>query len=89
MLKKWAIMTPRGYMSYGNGTYRVIQDGIPICANKFTMQEATQEALHANVTMASISWNGDMKQWVTAHTLGKTNDVVVANSMSRYAELID
>jgi hypothetical protein len=85
---QWEIKVPDCYMSFSGGKYRVIHKGMPICNDKLTMDEATEAVIQLQIpftSMSSISWNGDMGEWVMAGSLGTTNVVVKPSETNRYS----
>jgi hypothetical protein len=53
-----------GYLSFSEGTYRVIVDGLPICNDKDTLREALRAANSMQVVLHSLAWSGDKGEWV-------------------------
>lgn len=84
-MSHWIIKTPETYMTYAHGRYNVMHKRKYLGAGKHTMGEAISMAMAHKVTMASISWNEDIKNWVAASTLGNRNEVHVASATSRYS----
>jgi len=56
--------TPPAFLSISEGRYRVISQGLPICADKPTPAEALTAAKHQRVIVAPVAWNGDRAEWV-------------------------
>ena len=56
--------TPPAYLSISEGRYRVISQGMPVCADKATPAEALTAAQNLRVIVAPVAWNGDRAQWV-------------------------
>jgi hypothetical protein len=61
--------TPPAYLSISEGRYRVISQGMPICADKPTPAEALTAAKHQRVIVAPVAWNGDRAEWVHLDTI--------------------
>lgn len=61
--------TPPAYLSTSEGFWRVISQGLPICADKKTPAEALTAAEHLKVKIAPAAWNGDRAQWVSLDTI--------------------
>jgi hypothetical protein len=61
--------TPPAYLSISEGRYRVISQGLPICADKPTPAEALTAAKHQRVIVAPVAWNGDRAEWVHLDTI--------------------
>jgi predicted amidohydrolase len=61
--------TPPAYLSISEGRYRVISQGMPICADKATPAEALTAAQNLRVIVAPVAWNGDRAQWVHLDTI--------------------
>jgi ribosome-interacting GTPase 1 len=61
--------TPPAFLSISEGRYRVISQGMPICADKDTPAEALTAAKHQRVILAPVAWNGDRAQWVGLGTI--------------------
>ena len=61
--------TPPAYLSISEGRYRVISQGMPICADKDTPAEALTAAKHQRVILAPVAWNGDRAEWVSLDTI--------------------
>jgi ribosome-interacting GTPase 1 len=61
--------TPPAFLSISEGRYRVISQGMPICADKPTPAEALTAAKHQRVIVAPVAWNGDRAQWVHLDTI--------------------
>ena len=60
---KKAAPDPKVYLSFSEGTYRVIHQGVPISANKPTAREALQVAEHFKLKVSDRVWLGDSGQW--------------------------
>jgi hypothetical protein len=60
---------PSVYLSTSEGRWRVIYQGLPVCADKKTPTEALAAAKHQRVIVASIAWNGDRGEWVHLDTI--------------------
>lgn len=55
---------PPAYLSRSEGKYRVIAQGLPLCADKATAAEAEAAAATAyNVKLAPVFWDGDTGEW--------------------------
>ena len=61
--------TPPAYLSISEGRYRVISQGMPICADKATPAEALTAAQNLRVIVAPVAWNGDRGEWVSLDTI--------------------
>jgi predicted amidohydrolase len=61
--------TPPAYLSISEGRYRVISQGMPVCADKATPAEALTAAQNLRVIVAPVAWNGDRAQWVHLDTI--------------------
>jgi len=61
--------TPPAFLSISEGRYRVISQGMPICADKKTPAEALTAATHQRVIVAPVAWNGDRAEWVHLDTI--------------------
>lgn len=61
--------TPPAYLSTSAGLWRVISQGLPICADKKTSIEAIRAAEHLKVKIAPVAWNGDRAEWVSIETI--------------------
>ena len=55
--------TPPAYLSHSAGQWRVIVQGLPICADKRTATEATAAAHAQRVKLAPVYWDGDSATW--------------------------
>jgi hypothetical protein len=55
---------PQVYLSFSEGKYRVIRQGMPISADKDTSEEALQVAKQFGLKVSGNMWNGDIGQWV-------------------------
>ena len=64
---------PPAYLSISEGRYRVISQGMPICADKATPAEALTAAQNLRVIVAPVAWNGDRAQWVHLDTIEELN----------------
>jgi hypothetical protein len=60
---------PPAYLSHSAGQWRVIVQGLPICADKKTSIEAVRAAEHLKVKIAPVCWNGDRAEWVSLDTI--------------------
>ena len=54
---------PPAYLSHSAGFWRVIVQGLPICADKRTAAEATAATTAHNVKLAPVYWDGDSATW--------------------------
>jgi predicted amidohydrolase len=61
--------TPPAYLSTSEGHWRVISQGMPICADKATPAEALTAAQNLRVIVAPVAWNGDRAEWVSLDTI--------------------
>jgi hypothetical protein len=61
--------TPPAYLSISEGRYRIISQGLPVCADKKTPAEALTAAKHQRVIVAPVAWNGDRGEWVSLDTI--------------------
>jgi hypothetical protein len=61
--------TPPAYLSTSEGRWRVISQGLPVCADKKTPAEALTAAKHQRVIVAPVAWNGDRAEWVHLDTI--------------------
>ena len=61
--------TPPAYLSTSAGLWRVISQGLPVCADKKTSIEAVRAAEHLKVKIAPVCWNGDRGEWVSLDTI--------------------
>jgi len=67
MRNQSAFVEPRCYFTTGGNTWAVIYNGLPICADKATREEAAAAARQCKVTPdANHHWNGSLGQWVAA-----------------------
>jgi hypothetical protein len=57
-----------GYLSFSEGRYRVIVQGMPICKDG-DKTFALRAAESLRVKLQSEAWNGDRGEWVHADTL--------------------
>ena len=64
--------TPPAFLSISEGRYRVISQGMPICADKLTPREALKAAQDLRVIVAPVAWNGDRAEWVHLDTIEET-----------------
>lgn len=51
--------TPTAYLSTSGGKFRVISQGLPICADKASLAEALDAAGQVGVKVSRHVWNGD------------------------------
>ena len=58
-----------GYLSFSEGRYRIIVQGMPICADKPAMRDAIRAAESMRVKLQPEDWNGDRAEWVHLHTI--------------------
>jgi len=61
--------TPPAYLSTSEGHWRVISQGLPVCADKKTPAEALTAAQNLRVIVAPVAWNGDRAEWVHLDTI--------------------
>ena len=62
-------MNYAGYLSFSEGKYRVIIDGLPICNDKDTLLAAIRAADSMKVVLHSLAWSGDKGEWVPLVTV--------------------
>ena len=56
---------PKEYLSFSGGKFRVIVQGLPICADKATEAEALAAAAAYKIDLKwKPVWNGDRGEWV-------------------------
>jgi hypothetical protein len=48
-----------GYLSFSGNKWRVIYQGLPLCADKATRTEAEQIAAQMKVKLSAEFWDGD------------------------------
>ena len=53
----------QAYLSYSSNKWRVIYQGLPLCADKATRTEAEQVAAQMNVKLSETYWNGDTGEY--------------------------
>jgi hypothetical protein len=62
---KQAFKEPSVYFTTDGNQWAVIYQGMPICANKATREEAAAAARQCKVTPdAGHHWNGTLGQWI-------------------------
>jgi anti-sigma-K factor RskA len=61
--RREAEATPPAYLSHSAGFWRVIVQGLPICADKRTAAEATAATTAYSVKLAPVFWDGDSATW--------------------------
>ena len=61
--RREAEATPPAYLSHSAGFWRVIAQGLPLCADKATAAEATAAATAQRVKLAPVYWDGDSATW--------------------------
>ena len=61
--------TPPAFLSISEGRYRVISQGMPICADNLTPREALKAAQDLRVIVAPVAWNYDRAEWVHLDTI--------------------
>lgn len=61
--RREAEATPPAYLSRSAGYWRVIANGMPLCADKTTAAEATAAATAQRVKLAPVYWDGDAAEW--------------------------
>ena len=54
---------PPAYLSHSAGFWRVIVQGLPICADKRTAAEAMTATTAHNVKLSPVYWDGDSATW--------------------------
>jgi hypothetical protein len=52
-----------GYLSFSGSKWRVIYQGLPLCADKATRTEAEQVAAQMKVKLSDTYWNGDTGEY--------------------------
>lgn len=62
-----------GYLSFSDGAYRVIVQGMPICKDGPAL-DALRAAKSLKVKLSSGAWNGDRGQWVELSTIEELPD---------------
>lgn len=62
-----------GFVSFSEGKYRIIVQGMPICADKSSLPDALRAAAQMKVTVDEVAWNGDRGEWVTLSTMEENN----------------
>jgi hypothetical protein len=58
----------QGFLSFSNGRYRVIVQGMPICRDG-SKTDALRAAESLRVKLQAEAWNGDRGEWVHLHTI--------------------
>lgn len=58
-----------GYLSFSEGRYSVIVQGMPICNDKPALSDALRAAEWMKVQLQPEAWNGDRAEWVHLHTI--------------------
>lgn len=53
----------QAYLSYSNNKWRVIYQGLPLCADKATRTEAEAAAKQMKVKLSDTYWNGDIGEF--------------------------
>lgn len=61
--RREAEATPPAYLSHSAGQWRVIVQGLPICADKRTAAEAAAATTAYSVKLAPVFWDGDSATW--------------------------
>jgi hypothetical protein len=84
-MSKWKVQVPDCYMTFSKGNYGIMYRGFAVCSGEKTMDDAIAVAIEMGITMASISWNEDIDEWVSAHSLGKGDYIFVPDSTKRYS----
>lgn len=56
--------TTNGYLSFSEGRYRIIVQGMPVCADT-TLHHALMCAKQFRVTLRNLMWDGDQGLWVS------------------------
>ena len=49
----------QAYLSYSSNKWRVIYQGLPLCADKATRTEAEAAAAQMKIKLSDTYWNGD------------------------------
>jgi hypothetical protein len=52
-----------GYLSFSGNKWRVIYQGLPLCADKATRTEAETVAAQMRVKLSDTYWNGDTGEY--------------------------
>jgi hypothetical protein len=52
-----------GYLSFSGNKWRVIYQGLPLCADKSTRTEAETVAAQMKVKLSDTYWNGDTGEY--------------------------
>jgi hypothetical protein len=52
-----------GYLSFSGNKWRVIYQGLPLCADKATRTEAEAAAAQMKVKLSDTFWNGDTGEY--------------------------
>lgn len=55
---------PRTYLSQSEGKWRVVHNGLPLCADKDSAAECLPVAKQFNLTLDDLYWNGDLGQFL-------------------------
>lgn len=58
-----------GFISFGQGEFSVMVQGMPICNNKTTLTEALKAADFMRVELQQEAWNGERGEWVHLNTI--------------------
>jgi len=53
----------QAYLSYSSNKWRVIYQGLPLCADKATRTEAEQVAAQMKVKLSPQVWHGDIGEY--------------------------
>jgi hypothetical protein len=53
----------QAYLSYSSNKWRVIYQGLPLCADKATRAEAEAAAAQMKVKLSDTFWNGDTGEY--------------------------
>ena len=61
----------QGVLSTSEGRWRVLVDGMPICADKGAPAEALAAARQMRVELLPTAWNGDRGVWVELSTIAE------------------
>lgn len=60
---------PQTYLSISENAYRIIHQGMPLCADKRTAAEAMAVARFYKCNLPDVAWNGDRAEWVHMDTI--------------------
>ena len=66
---RYDIKPPKAYLSFSNGKYRIINQGLPVNADCGFKHDAISFAVRIKLKLADVAWNGDRGEWVHLHTI--------------------